>query len=120
MKLSRLASASCFIPVVLFICVLLLLGCNDTQDIVPLISQDAGPSLSAKEVEEATDLMEDYPFTVQIDDEEEKEVEKEIYLGGKMEPGKVYIIHSKMRKTAVEENPEWAEIDSMGGLNMKQ
>lgn len=48
MKLSKLVSASCFIPVALFVCVLFLIGCNDAQDISPLTSQSE-PSLSSEQ-----------------------------------------------------------------------
>jgi len=47
MKLPKLKSPSWLIPIALiFVCFILLLGCNDAQDIIPLTSQ-AGPSLSA-------------------------------------------------------------------------
>jgi len=79
--------------------------------------QHGAPTLSAKEVEEATDLMKEFKFFVQCDDEEQKEAELELYRGGKMETGKAYFITPKMRQRAVEENPEWAEIDSMSYYN---
>ena len=81
--------------------------------------QPGGPSLSAKEVEEANELMKEFKFYVQCDDEEQKEAELELYQGGKMETGKAYFITPKMRKTAVQENPEWAKLDSMSAPDLE-
>ena len=124
MKLSKLSFAFSYvlIPLIIIICLIVLNhGCEDTQNITKEVTEPAAaPTLSAKEISEATDLMKEFRPTVKINGGEEKEVEVELYLGGEMEPNKMYFIFPKMRKTAVEENPEWAEIDSMGGLNMKQ
>jgi len=120
MKLPKLCSASWFIPIALiFVCFILLLGCKDSQDIAPLISQDAGPSLSAKEIDEATELMKEFKCYVQCDDEKQREAEKVLYLGGKMEDGKAYFITPKMRQRAVEENPEWRQIDAMAAPDLE-
>ena len=113
MKSFKFCSASWLIPIGLIVCVVVLLGCNDAQDIAPLTSQDSGPSLSAKEVAEATELMKEFTMMVQVDDEGEKEKELELYQGGEIEPGKAYFIYPQMRGRAVEENPEWREIDAM-------
>ena len=204
MKLSKLSFAFSYvlIPVFIFICLILLLGCDDNQDIAPLpqaepslsseryseeytveqairifksgdrdainkvlMSEEAviwdgkskfkngvsyrirpelnekaremnenfrradnmdrawqhgGPTLSAKEIDEATELMKEFKFYVQCDIEKVKKVKIELYQGGKMEYGKVYIVLPKMRQRALQENPEWRQLDARGGLNMKQ
>jgi|GEM_PF-6220280 len=112
MKLSKLAFTVLLISIV-------SIGCNDSQDIVPLISQDSEPSLSAKEIDETTELLKEFTFMVQNDDEPEREAEYEIYQGGKIEDGKVYIILPKMRQRAVEENPEWRQIDAMAAPDLE-
>lgn len=99
--------------------VIVLIGCNDAQDITNEATAPDGPTLSAKEIDEATELMKEFTFTVQIDDEEEKEVEYELYQGGEMETGKAYIILPKMRQRAVEENPEWRQIDAMSAPDLE-
>ena len=49
MKLSKLCSASVFIPVFVFICLLLLLACNDAQEITDGLTAPDGPSLSTEQ-----------------------------------------------------------------------